>query len=222
METMIAPRARAVLFDLDGTLLNTLGDIASSMNLVLRDAGFPEHAPERYRYFVGEGMATLVERALPAERRDAATVEATLAAMRRVYAEHQFDTTVPYNGIPELLGTLAARGLALAVLSNKPDGATAAMIARYFPNIAFAAVRGQRPDVARKPDPAGAVAIARELGYAPADFIYVGDTAIDMRTAVSAGMYPVGVTWGFREAGELRAAGAAVLIDAPGELLELV
>ncbi|GAB4257984.1 MAG: HAD family hydrolase [Deferrisomatales bacterium] len=213
-------RAQAILFDLDGTLLDTLDDLADSMNRVLGRLGCPVHERDAYRYFIGDGMEALVRRALPPDRRDEATAARARAAMVREYGAHYADKTAPYPGVPELLDALAARGLPAAIFSNKPHRATVEVVAELLPRWRFAAVRGAVPDVPKKPDPAGALAVARELGVAPPEVAYVGDTGIDMRTARGAGMRALGALWGFRTAEELREAGAEHLLAHPLELLD--
>ena len=213
---------RAVLFDLDGTLLDTLEDLADSANAALRSLDFPEHPPQAYKYFVGDGMEVLVQRALPADRANAATCAECAARVRREYAQRWADKTRPYAGIPELLDAVAARGVAMAVLSNKPDEFTRLCVTRLLPRWHFAAVVGARPTLPRKPDPTGAREIARQLSFAPAAFVYLGDTNTDMQTAIAAGMFPVGALWGFRTAEELRASGARSLLEKPLDLLDLL
>ncbi|MHB8763835.1 MAG: HAD family hydrolase [Deferrisomatales bacterium] len=212
----------AVIFDLDGTLVDSLEDLADSMNAVLTRAGLPGHPLAAYRYFVGEGIEALVLRALPADRRDEAAHAGFVAAMREEYGRRYLDKTRPYPGVPELLDGLTARGVPLAVLSNKPHGPTVEMVAKLLGRWPFRAVAGARPGVPKKPDPTAAVAIAAELGVAPGSVVYVGDTATDMRTAGAAGMFGVGVLWGFRTADELREAGARALVGKPGEILGLL
>lgn len=213
---------QAVLFDLDGTLLDTLLDLGLAMNAVLRRYGFPEHELEEYRYFVGEGMENLVRRALPEPQRDETTVAQGLAAMRAEYDQRWQEHTRPYPGIPEMLDELSARGLKMAILSNKPDDFVKMCVARLLPHWRFESVLGMRPGRPRKPDPGGALEIAASLAMSPATFLYLGDTRIDMQTANAAGMFSVGALWGFRPAAELSAAGAKMLISQPGELLKLV
>lgn len=210
---------RCVLFDLDGTLLDTLRDLGESVNLVLRQRGFPEHPIDAYRFLVGDGATMLVTRALPASRRDEATVAACLKDYRVAYAKHWNVHTRPYDGVPELLDALAARGLALAILSNKPHAMTRRCVEGYLARWRFAAVLGQRDDVARKPDPAGALEAARLADVDPAHVLYVGDTATDMETANAAGMFAVGVTWGFRPEDELRTHGAHLIVHHPRDIL---
>jgi phosphoglycolate phosphatase len=213
---------RAILFDLDGTLLDTLDDLAESGNLALAQLGFPTHPREAYKYFVGDGVETLMRRALPPDRLDAATLHQGTALMRQAYAERWAHKTQPYPGIPALLDALTALALPLTVLSNKPHQFTQLCVERLLPRWTFAAVVGAQPTMPRKPDPSGARAIATGLGVSPADMLYLGDTNTDMQTAVAAGMYPVGVLWGFRSPDELRASGAQTLLAQPLELLGLL
>ncbi len=212
----------AVIFDLDGTLLDSLADLADAMNAVLAAAGLPVHPVDAYRLFVGEGIETLVRRALPEDRRGEAALGPYVAAMAAEYDRRCLAKTRPYPGIPELLDALGARGVPLAILSNKPHGPTREMVTALLGRWAFAAVLGARPGVPKKPDPAGAVELAGLLAVPPAEILYVGDTATDMATAAAAGMFGVGVLWGFRSAAELRAAGAKALVKEPRELLALV
>jgi len=215
-------RFQAVLFDLDGTLLDTLADLADASNAALRSLGCPEHPYQSYKLFVGDGVESLVRRALPAERCEPATIAQCVARMRQEYSRHWGDKTHPYPGIVELLDALLARGIHRAVLSNKPDDFTRLCVSRFLPWGNFTAVVGQQSGLAKKPDPAGARKIAAQFGLAPAEILYLGDTNTDMQTAVAAGMFPVGATWGFRTPEELRASGAQVLVDNPLEVLELL
>lgn len=207
---------QAVLFDLDGTLTNTLEDIAFAMNRALRLHGLPEHPVDAYRYMVGDGAKVLAQRAVGEKAELAGEVQRTYQAY---YQEHNLDRTRPYGGIPELLEALQTRGVKLCVFSNKPHADTCRVVAHFFPGVRFAVVRGQVEGVPVKPDPAGALAVAGEAGVAPEDFLYLGDTNVDMRCALRAGMHPVGVTWGFRTAEELLDAGAERLLNDPLELL---
>ena len=213
---------KAVIFDLDGTLLDTLADIAESMNSVLRRCGYPEHTRHEYKYLVGEGMESLARRALPEKHRDAASLAECVAGMHKEYGMRWAEQTRPYDGIDTLLNELARREIKMAVLSNKPDNFTREMVVKYFPNIHFEIVAGAKSTVPKKPHPASALEIATHLNILPADFLFVGDTKIDIETAVAAGMYPVGALWGFRTADELNASGARSLIEKPGELLALL
>ena len=212
----------AILFDLDGTLLDTIGDLADAMNAALGELGCPQRTLAECRFFVGDGLVTYARRALPEGRRDAQTVEQCCEAFRARYAECWDVKTRPFEGIGELLTDLTRRGLAMAVLSNKPDDFTSMMVREMLGDWTFQAVRGVRDDGVKKPDPAGALAIAEEIDVRPEEFLYLGDTNTDMQTANAAGMYAVGATWGFRPAGELADNGARVLIDHPTDLLKLL
>ncbi len=215
-------RYRAVLFDLDGTLLDTVQDLADSVNVVLRRHGFPEHDVQAYKYFVGDGVEELARRALPEEQRREPLLSRCVAAIREEYSHRWANNTRPYEGIPELLDALSASDIRMAILSNKPDDSTRATVSRLLPNWRFHPVVGASASVPMKPDPGGALAIAHSLDLPPDAFIYLGDTATDMKTARAAGMYAVGALWGFRTAGELTQSGAQAIIEKPGRLLDLV
>jgi len=210
---------QAVLFDLDGTLLDTLADLSDSMNAVLREMGFPAHPTGAYRYFVGDGVVMLARRALPENARDEATVDRAVAAVREQYAKRWDNKTRPYDGVPEMLDELARRGMQLAVLSNKPQDFTQLTVGRMLGLERFERVWGVSERVAPKPDPRGAMDLSLAMGIDPARFAYVGDTGTDMRTACGAGMYAVGALWGFRTADELRQNGAKVLLETPADVL---
>lgn len=216
------PEYRALLFDLDGTLLDTLDDLGDSINRAMVRLGFPTHGRESFRYFVGEGARMLVERALPADRRDPTTAETALRLYREEYRAGWNIKTRIYDGIPELLDSLAARRLPLGILSNKPHDMTQQCVQGYLARWSFAVVFGQRDTVARKPDPAGALEAARLMQVDPARVLYLGDTATDMQTARAAGMFAVGATWGFRPESELREHGAHAIVHHPDEVLELL
>jgi phosphoglycolate phosphatase len=213
---------RAVLFDLDGTLLDTLEDLASSMNAVLRRMALPEHGLAHYRQAVGDGVEQLVTRCLPPAARTPDQVERAVSGMRDEYARRWNEKSRPYEGIAELLDALANRGIIMAVLSNKPQDFTRLMVEALLERWTFARVCGARPGEALKPDPAGAVRVARECEIPPRDWLYVGDTDIDMKTAEAAGMHAVGVSWGFRSEDTLWAGGAQAVIAEPLELLPLL
>ena len=214
-------RCKAVLFDLDGTLLDTLGDLADSMNQVLADMGYPQHQTGDYRYFVGDGMEMLVSRSLPPGARKGHLVARGLAAVETEYGRRWSRTTRPYDGVPAMLDELQARGTPMAILSNKPEDFTRLTVSTLLKGWSFDAVCGARPGVPRKPDPAAALEIAARLGVRPSECLYLGDTATDMKTACRAGMYAVGALWGFREAAELEAAGARVLVEEPADFTEV-
>jgi phosphoglycolate phosphatase len=214
---------KAVLFDLDGTLLNTLEDIGDSMNAVLRRLQFPAHNLEVYKYFVGDGVYALARRALPEEHRsDEDLINRCVAAMREEYGKNWAYKTHPYEGVQELLAGLSSRSIRTAVLSNKPDDFTKMMVTKLLPQHRFEQVYGERTNVPRKPDPVTALEIAVNMQIPTDKFLYLGDTNIDMITASAAGMYPVGALWGFRTGEELMAGGAKALIEYPSDLLKLL
>jgi phosphoglycolate phosphatase len=210
---------RGILFDLDGTLVDSLSDIASSLNHVLAEMGLPVHPLSAYRTMVGDGASELVRRALPADRRDALHDE-VLARYKARYRAHLVVESRPYPGIEALLEALEVRGIPKAILTNKPHDAAVEVVARLFGRFRFEKVLGQREGVPRKPDPTGALAIARALDVPPEHCLVLGDTDTDMETARRAGMIAVGCLWGFRGREELEASGARYLIGAPLELLE--
>ncbi len=210
---------RATVFDLDGTLLDTLDDIANSANRVLAARGFPTHPNPHYRTLVGDGVVMLRARALPETHRAEATVQACVGAYEQEYERNWNAQTKPYAGVPELLDALAARGVKLAVLSNKPDRFTQRCVDELLAKWAFEVVLGASDKFPRKPDPASAIEIARRLRVPPAQCLYVGDSGVDMRTALAAGMRAVGALWGFRDEQELLKNGAECLIQEPGDAL---
>lgn len=209
---------RAVIFDLDGTLLDSLADIAAAANRALAALEMPGHDVEAYRTMVGAGADVLMQRALPDERQD--LLDPALEGFRTHYRQTMIDHTAPYDGVPELLDALSDRRIPLAVLSNKPDPAARRIVDALLGRWNWSAVAGHRPDVPKKPDPTAAVRMAAEIGVEPADCLFVGDSAVDMQTAVGAGMKPVGVLWGFRGRAELIEHGAAHLLTTPSELLD--
>lgn len=213
---------KAVIFDLDGTLLNTIDDLADSVNHVLKAKGFPIHDAEKYKYFVGDGFATLVKRAMPADMRSESLLSECLAAARSEYGRHWADKSRPYDGIPELLDKLTQLGIKMSVLSNKPDEFTKLIMKNLFPRWKFEIVLGEQAGIPKKPDPAGALKISEQLGIPTHEFLYLGDTNTDMITANAANMFAVGVLWGFREADELLESGAKTLIERPLDLIKML
>ncbi|RUA00737.1 MAG: HAD family hydrolase, partial [Deltaproteobacteria bacterium] len=196
---------KAAIFDLDGTLLDTLEDLAAAANRMLDSYGYPVHPIDSYRHFVGEGAARLVHRVLPRKSISKAVEKECLASFLDDYRRHWRTRTCPYPGICDMLDALTARGMRMAVLSNKPHEITVQCVRHFLGKWSFQTVLGQRPQVPKKPDPAGALEIASLMNLSPSAFIYMGDTAIDMQTARGAGMFAVGVLWGFRPAEELQA-----------------
>ncbi len=207
-----------IVFDLDGTLLYTLRDLADSVNAALRDLSLPPHPLERFNAFVGNGARMLCRRALGGAEDTDPRVDRLLQGFRTYYASYRTRTTRPYPGIPEALAALQARGVQMAILSNKPQEDTQAVAERYFPQVRFAAVVGQSAQVPPKPDPAGAGAVLSALGLPRQQVCYLGDSDVDMLTARNAGLLALGACWGFRGAEELKAAGADRLLSSPEEL----
>lgn len=208
---------RAVVFDLDGTLVDTLADVAFAMNRALEDCGHPTHALEDYRRWIGGGAADLARRATPDE--DALESARVLAAFRERYAARLVVESRPYPGIEAAIDELAGRGMALAVLSNKPDAPTRAIVAELF-GARFRIVCGQRDGVPKKPDPTALLEIAGALAVSPSEVAMVGDSAVDVATALAAGALAVGVTWGYRPDVELVRAGAHHVVHDAAALLD--
>ncbi|MDR2177339.1 MAG: HAD family hydrolase [Treponema sp.] len=213
---------RCVLFDLDGTLVDTIADIALSMNRALEESGFSPRDPGEYPALVGRGIRKLALDSLPEKERNEENAALVAAAAARFYQERPVVHSKPYPGIPVLLSELARRKIHTAVLSNKPDPVTGMVIARLFPAGSFDIVRGEIPGVPRKPDPGAAWDILAQLGRAPHEAILAGDSEVDMETARNTGCFPLGVSWGFRSRQVLEDAGAALIINEPLELLRLL
>jgi len=212
---------KAVIFDLDGTLLNTIDDLGNSMNSVLKSMNLPLHTIPEYKFFLGKGMRNLVTNVLPPEYRDEKTIDLCFDKMFNEYGNRWGDKTLPYPGIPELLDELTKKKIKMAILSNKIHHITLLVTEKFLGRWKFEAIFGERQGIPRKPDPASAFEIA-EILHIPADeIIYLGDSGSDMETADNAGMYPVGALWGFRNADELLEHGAKVIIKTPAELLKL-
>lgn len=210
----------AAIFDLDGTLLDTLDDLADSMNAALEQLGLPIHPVASYRTFVGEGVQLLISRTMPeALREDQALVQQATEIYRSVYAERWHAKSKPYPGILDLVQELRGLGIPLGVLSNKPDHFTQLCCQHFFPAGTFRTIFGQREHVNRKPDPAGAMEICQLWNLPAGEIAYVGDTATDMQTGRGAGMETFGVAWGFRPVNELQQNGAHHILEAPDQLL---
>jgi len=205
----------SVIFDLDGTLVDSLDDLAAALNHVLAARSMPTHDRAAIESFVGDGARMLVRRAIP----DGADEDALLAAFRARYLEHLTVHTRAFDGVIELLDALRDRGVPLAVLSNKPHDMTELVVADVLGRARFVEVFGQRDGVPRKPDPAAALELAARL---PGPTLFVGDTPVDVQTARAAGMRPIGVGWGMRDEALLREAGAEVILERPGDLLGLL
>ncbi len=212
-------KPKAVISDLDGTLLDTIDDLADSMNAVLRRFGQPEHPVEAYHTFVGDGVHMLIRRAFPEGFLNDSRMTEAIAAMREEYLARFDAKTRPYPGIEEMLTGLFEREIPVAILSNKQHEFTRLTVARLLPGFPFPAVVGAKEGVPRKPDPTSALDLARRLHVLPSEVLYIGDTNTDMETGVAAGFLPIGVLWGFRGESELRASGAALVIADPTCLL---
>ena len=209
---------KLVIFDLDGTLLNTIADLAQSTNHALRTLGYPTHDTSAYPFMVGNGINKLFERALPEGEKNEANVLRMRAAFIPYYNQHNADLSTPYEGIPTLLDQLQTQGLQLAVASNKYQSATEQLIAHYFPTIHFSAVLGQREGIPTKPNPAIVYQILAATGVKADDVLYVGDSGVDMQTAMHAGVAACGVTWGFRPRAELEQFSPQYIVDFPDEI----
>ena len=210
-------KKKLAIFDLDGTLLNTISDLGNSCNYALREMGFAEHPLTAYNYMVGNGVRRLLERAQPDA--DTATVDELLRLFRKHYDAHCTDTTKPYNGIPELLQELTDRGIGIAVATNKYESAARKIISHFFPDVPFKTVMGQIAGRPTKPDPSVVFAILSEFPTPKNQVIYCGDSAVDIETARRACVESVGVTWGFRPVSELRKACADHVVSNPKEIL---
>ena len=210
------------IFDLDGTLLNTIEDLGNAVNYALKEMGFPTHVITAYPDMVGNGVRKLIERALPAGEAYPQIIDRMLVHFSKYYDEHCCDTTVPYPGIPELLQKLTANGVNLAVTSNKYQSAVTQLVGRYFPEANWKAVLGNTAGMPRKPDPSIVFAALNECPTPKADVLYIGDSGVDMETARRACIESVGVTWGFRPAAELKATSADHIVSDPDDILTII
>ena len=212
----------AVIFDMDGTLLDTIEDIADSMNAALSRLGFPAHPRDKYLEFVGEGIEILAMKALPEDERSEGNKSHAVETMREEYRTRWSVKTKPYPGIPELLDALTEKGINLSILSNKMDSFTKEMTKALLGRWKFHEVRGLKPGCPRKPDPCGAKICAESMGVDPGQCIFLGDSGIDMETATRAGMAPFGALWGYQNRNILLGKGAIVLLEDPGNLLDYI
>ncbi len=213
---------KGVIFDLDGTLLDTLEDLADAMNRTLEEKGFPSHPVKAYRHFVGNGAAKLVSRALPPEKQNERLTADCMKAFLKEYDRNWNRKTRPYDGVAELLDALTIKQIPIAIFTNKPHEFAQRCVHEFLAKWKFSAVFGQRKGYPMKPDPAVPLEIAGQLNTPPQAFLYLGDSDADMETAVNAGMLPIGALWGFRPEKELRESGAAEVISRPEELLEFL
>ena len=212
---------RNVIFDLDGTLLNTLDDLGDAGNYACRQMGWPEHPIEAYKYFVGNGIEKLVERFTPEACRTPQQLKAAYDIFMPYYNEHKEDKTLPYEGIPELLTRLKGNGVQIAVLTNKAHHLAGPVMERYFPGV-FPFVQGALPGKPTKPDPTLLHELMERMGAGEEDTLFVGDSNVDIRTAKNGGLTGCGVLWGFRGREELLAEGADQLAETADELAELI
>ena len=212
---------KAVIFELDGTLLDTCNDLANAVNYALNKNGFPTHNPEMFKIFTGDGTDVMITRALPESNRDAETLKKVREDYFEFYNEHSGECTRPYRGIPELLESLKSRGIMLAVTSNKIEFMTQSVIKHYFGDT-FDFVIGQSENVPPKPNPLMVFKAMKNLNVEPSECLYVGDTGVDAKTGKNAGIYTIGVLWGFREREELIENGADAIVDKPCQILEFI
>lgn len=212
---------KAIIFDLDGTLVNSIEDIADAMNIVLQNHNYPTHSYKAYEDFIGSGIRSLVQNALPQTHNNDEQVNTCLDAMMSVYRDQCINKTKPYDGIIELLENLKARQLKLAVFSNKADELTKKVALALFPNY-FDTIDGLTVEAYKKPNPIKAIQISKTLGLKPEDIIFVGDSGIDIQTAKNASMYAVGVSWGFKPTEELIAYGAKQVLNHPLDLIKIL
>ena len=220
MTDATTPRFDTFVFDLDGTLLDTLPDLVVLTNAVLRECGFPERTSAEVLSYVGNGVKALMYQAVPQDA-DEEAVEAAMRRWKELYPQYGYRLTKAYEGIPETVAELKRRGARLGVLSNKFDAGVQEVVGAYLPGL-FAVAHGESVDIPRKPDPTGLLRTIEELGSAPERTVYVGDSTGDVAVAPNAGTYAVGVTWGYHEAERLRAAAADLVIDDPRALLDLL
>lgn len=212
---------KAIIFDLDGTLLDTLEDLAVSVNAVLRDQGFQEHPVDAYRYFVGDGIEALVSRAFPDTAAQGANFPEFVEAVKEEYRKRWADHTRPYPGIETMLDFFEENKIPKAIFSNKPQEFTVITVETLLPRWEFIAVQGIEEGISRKPDPSGALKIADKMGFKPDEIAYLGDTGTDMKTARAGNFYPIGALWGFRPAEELLEEGARMVVEKPQDVLSL-
>lgn len=210
---------KAVLFDLDGTLVNSLSDLAASTNFALTKFGFPTHETDKFRFFVGDGMAKLIERALPEDKRDKSTVSHTLEVFMAHYREHFVDKTLPYDGIVSLIDDL--KNYKLAVISNKAQEMATVVTEKLLGN-KFEIICGKREEYPPKPDPTLTLKIISELSVKPDECVFIGDSGMDMAVAKNSGCVAIGVIWGFRSEEELLLNGADYIAKKPAEILEII
>ncbi|MDR0908805.1 MAG: HAD family hydrolase [Spirochaetaceae bacterium] len=215
-------KIQGIIFDLDGTLLNTIEDLGDSVNEVRALHGLPPLSPAQYKLKVGLGFKVLIEKSFPEKQLSESEMEIALQKFQECYARNYLKKTAPYPGIPDLLEGLQTMGIKLAVNTNKKQAYTEKLIQHNFPGIDFRDIIGEQPAYPKKPDPAAAISIINKMNLKSSEVIYIGDSKTDIETGRNAGLDTLGVLWGFRDEAELRSAGATHIVSRPDEILELV
>ena len=213
---------KLMIFDLDGTLLDTIHDLAAATNTVLTKHGYSTHTTEEYHYLVGNGVVNLITRALPEKARTPQIIEEVMNEQVLYYNNHLYDNTKPFNAIPDVLAELERRGVMLAVVTNKPDAAAKELIKSFFPNIGFVQVQGNCEGIPVKPNPAAVNAVIKKSGVLKSEVLYFGDSDVDMQVAKNADVKAVGVLWGYRKKEELQNAGADILIENTEDIISII
>lgn len=213
---------KGVIFDLDGTLLNSLNDLADAGNRALEKFNLPQHPVEAYQYFIGDGLRKLIERIAPQFKSDQDMVNQLMVRFKEIYSAGWKEKSCLYEGVKELTEILSANGVKLAVFSNKPHDFTKMIVEEFFPGSLFCCIRGQMESVAKKPDPQGVFLISKEMGLSIDEMIFVGDSGVDIQTGKNAGMKTIGVEWGFRTREELLSNKADSLVQKPQEIIKIV
>lgn len=212
---------RAVLFDLDGTLADSLIDLADGVNRAMEQKGYPAHEVDAFKYFVGDGIPKMIERALPPEHRTSDEVNEIKDIFLSYYSIHYADNTYAYDGMPELVSALKSKGFIVAVVTNKEQAMANEVVTSLYGDV-FDLIFGKRDGIPAKPDPTAALLAMKELGVKPSECVFIGDSGMDVATAVNSGAVPVGELWGFRKEDELLANGAKYIISKPHELLDII
>lgn len=212
---------KAVLFDLDGTLVDSLTDLADAVNQALEKKGYPTHPVEAFKYFVGDGIPKMIERALPEDKRDQNTIDEIRNDFSPYYTVHYADNTYAYDGMPELVNNLKAKGFTVAVVTNKAQDMADIVVKSLYGDV-FDLIFGKRDGIPAKPDPTAALMAMEQLRLKPDECVFIGDSGMDVATAVNSGAVPVGELWGFRKKDELLANGAKYIISKPQELLDII
>ncbi len=212
---------KAILFDLDGTLADSLIDLADGVNRALKLKGYPTHPVEAFKYFVGDGIPKMIERALPENQRTQEIIDEVKSIFMPYYAVHYADNTYAYSGMPELVNSLKAQGFIVAVVTNKEQAMANEVVTSLYGDV-FDLIFGKRDGIPAKPDPTAALMAMSELGVQPRECVFIGDSGMDVKTAVNSGAVPVGELWGFRKEDELLKNGAEYIIKHPNELLDII